>query len=256
MRLRDEILTRLQRRGSGFTVEELAALLYISPEVAGDHLADLRLADEVDLFGDRWFSLDLLDQKVETVHLAISKLRTANPEFVWWSRQDVMMQAKLSWSGRTLARITQRMESLGHLRIRGNWIAIPGDVAEVSTKQRAFLNRMVEAIEATWFPADTHFLARQLAVPPPAVTAMLKLGLRADLLVEVESGWVSTERHWARLPQVLREHFGEKTFSDAEVRDALALSREIVARLLSRMREDHVVELTASGWRMMPADSA
>ena len=85
---------------------------------------------------------------------------------------------------------------------------------------------------------------------------MLKLGLRADLLVEIESGWVSTERHWARLPQVLREHFGEKTFSDAEVRDALALSREIVARLLSRLREDHVVELTASGWRMMPADSA
>lgn len=255
MNLRDEILVRLRRRGSGFSIEELCAHLHISPEAAGDHLADLRLAEEVDLFGDRWFSLDLLDQKVETVHLAISRLRTQNPEFVWLDRQDVMVQARLSWSGRALARITQRMEAQGHLRIRGHWIAIPGDTATLSTKQQLFLNRMVEAIESTWFPADTHFLARQLAVPPQAVAAMLKLGLRADLLVEMESGWVSTERHWMRLPEVLQETFGDKTFSDAEARDALSLSREIVARLILRLRQDGVVELTATGWRMMPAAS-
>ena len=256
MRLRDEILTRLQRRASGFTVEELAAHLHISPEVIGDPLADVRLADEVDLFGDRWLSLDLIDQKVETVHLAISKLRAQQPEFVWWDRDEVMAQARLMWSGRTLARITQRMQTLGHLRLRGRWLAIPGEEPIISDKQRTFLNRMVEAVESTWFPADVHFLARQLAVPPQAVAATLKLGLRADLLVVIEPGWISTESHWTRLPDVLRQAFGTETFSDAQVRDALSLSREVVAQLLARLRQDHVVELTATGWRMIPADSA
>jgi len=122
----------------------------------------------------------------------------------------------------------------------------------VNQKQRAFLDRVKDAIERHGFNGPTVAdLAGVLVVPIQAVGGIVKLGLQERELISIGAGLLYTEASLSRIEAGLRAMNLPIAVSD--VRDRFASSRSVVEALLAYFDEKGITE-RAPGGRVFAQD--
>lgn len=227
----EAILGALGESPDGLMTEELCRLLGKTPQLLGGVFESLSADGKVVGFGGRWVSSVGLAALRRRVAETLSALHEANPTTPAHPRERVASQAGVAWAGKPYDRLLATLAQSGDLVVEGNLVRLPGFRLALSDKQRAFLDRVKEALIAAGANVPfTSDLAAQLHVPPQAVDEILRLGVQAKEIVRVEDGIFYADAQIEQLKDVVRKL--PSPFAASDFRDATKSSRKFVIPLL------------------------
>lgn len=227
----EAILGALGESPDGLMTEELCRLLGKTPQLLGGVFESLSADGKVVGFGGRWVSSAGLAALRRRVAETLSALHEANPTTPAHPRERVASRAGVAWAGKPYDRLLATLAQSGDLVVEGNLVRLPGFRLALSDKQRAFLDRVKEALIAAGANVPfTSDLAAQLHVPPQAVDEILRLGVQAKEIVRVEDGIFYADAQIEQLKDVVRKL--PSPFAASDFRDATKSSRKYVIPLL------------------------
>lgn len=227
----EAILGALGESPDGLMTEELCRLLGKTPQLLGGVFESLSADGKVVGFGGRWVSSAGLAALRRRVAETLSALHEANPTTPAHPRERVASQAGVAWAGKPYDRLLATLAQSGDIVVEGNLVRLPGFRLALSDKQRAFLDRVKEALIAAGANVPfTSDLAAQLHVPPQAVDEILRLGVQAKEIVRVEDGIFYADAQIEQLKDVVRKL--PSPFAASDFRDATKSSRKYVIPLL------------------------
>ena len=229
----EAILKVLGDNLNGIATEEICRLLGRTPQQLGNTFEGLAKKGEVVGFGGLWFSTSAFEQAKAIFLSALDQLHQENPTAAGISREKVVEKAQLKWAGKPLDRIVAALVSERQLESTGTHVKLPAFKVQLSPKQRAFLDRVIQELEKARVntPASID-LARSLTVPPQAVDEILKLGIQAGEIVRVFEGIFYTARQIEELKTKVKQISGGKPFPAATFRDAIGTTRKYAIPLL------------------------
>lgn len=217
----------------GLTSEEIARALGATLSDLGDDFEALRKRGELRGYAGRWLSVAGYEALVRRLRETLNELHIAHPAQGLHPREKVFAAARLRWGGKPLDRLIAALVADGVLSAEGTGIRDAEFKLQLSPKQRGFLDRVKERLDAAGvnvpYGSD---IAKDLAVPPQAVEEIVRLGLEAKELVRVAEGIVYSSEGLAAVVERLREAFADRPFEASEVRDLLGSSRKYVIPLL------------------------
>jgi len=230
---------------NGLSTDEIARSLGASLTELGDDFEALRLSGTLRGLAGKWVSEAGYQVLTERMLAALRQLHEAHPTQSSHPREKVLDLARLSWSGKPLDRLIASLASEGKIVAEGTAIRDAEFKLQLSSKQRIFLDRIREALDAGSpnVPAP-HELTKMLSVPPQAIDEMLRLGVEAKELVRVADGIFYTHDGLAKIITGLRENFGGRAFEASEVRDFIGSSRKYVIPLLEHLDSKGLTQRT------------
>lgn len=230
----------------GLTSEEIARSLGVGLSELGDDFEGLRHLGVLRGFAGRWVSETGYQAIVGLVRGALQQLHEGNPMQSLHPREKVLDNVGLRWSGKPLDRLIAQLAVDGVVGVEGTGIRSADFRLQLSPKQRVFLDRVKEVLDAACVNVPgMNDLSRSLNVPPQAVDEIVRLGQEARELVRVGDGLVYTVDGLASVQARLREEFGNRPFEASEVRDLLGSSRRYVIPLLEYFDSRGITQRTA-----------
>lgn len=221
---------------AGIMTEEICQQLEKTPQDLGE-VFERHLAAETLLgFAGLWFTPESFEAASGSFLAALDDLHQNSPSDAWHSRERAADRAGLDWRGKPLDRIVAALVEAGKLGADSDGIRNPAFLMNLTKRQQAFLNRVTEELNKELVNTlNAYELSKVLFVPRQAVDEVLKLGVLAGEIIELEDGVLYTPTHFPRLSEALRTHFGKKPFAASEARDALGTSRRYVIPLLEHL---------------------
>jgi selenocysteine-specific elongation factor len=184
-------------------------------------------------FSGLWFTTGSFEAAKVRFLDALSAIHQANPALASTPRERVVERAKLPWSGKPLDRIVAHLVESGAIRSAGTQVRAAGFKVQLTERQRALLDRVVEALDAGDVNAPgSADIASTLRVPPQAVEEVLRLGIQAGEVVRIGEGIHFTVAKLEQLKAETHAAFGSKPFAASEFRDALGTSRKYAIPIL------------------------
>lgn len=227
------LLSLLSTAQNGMLTEELCRLAGRTRQELGDVLEQLSEDKLAFGFGGLWFAPEAFAFGRDRFLAELDALHNYQPMKLWQPRETVLRKAELNWAGKPLQRILSYLENEGDLRLDGTMVKLAGFRVQLSDKQRAFLDRVVLALDAGGINSPSPLdVARSLSVPPQAVEEILKLGFEAGELARLPEGIWYSQSQIDRIKASVAEMFGVKPFTAAEFRDRSGTSRKYAIPLL------------------------
>ncbi|HZH98736.1 MAG TPA: selenocysteine-specific translation elongation factor [Fimbriimonadaceae bacterium] len=218
---------------AGVETEEICRVLGKSPQALGDAFEKLSKEGRVLGFAGLWFSPEGFADARQKLFAALQSLHAKHPTQAALPRETVLQAASLPWRGKALDRILAHLSSEGSLTVSGTTIRDPQFKLQLSPKQRAFLDRVIEVLERSGVNVPgSRELAEAVHAPPQAIEEILRLGAEAGELVRVAEGLYYTRAGVERIKATVREISGGKPFPASAFRDAVGSSRKYVIPLL------------------------
>ncbi|MFI5386537.1 MAG: selenocysteine-specific translation elongation factor [Fimbriimonadales bacterium] len=229
----EAILGVLGEHPNGVATEEICRTLGKSQQALGDAFQRLLEHKKARGFAGLWFSIDGFEQAWSKFITALRLLHEKNPTVANVPRERVIQTAGLTWGGKPLDRILAGMAQEGRLTVSGTNVRSPDFKVQFSPKQRQFLDRIVQALEAEKVNTpNPHRLSEIVAAPIQAVEEALRLGIQAGEVVSIGEGVYYTPIQIEALKKRVSELMGTKPFPAAALRDAIGTTRKYIIPLL------------------------
>lgn len=229
----ESILKALEGHTEGVSTEEICRRLGRTPQALGAVFEELRKERKVLGFGGQWFRSELFLESSKKLLEALLELHREKPSLAFQPRERAVHRAGLKWSGKPLDRIVAALVAAGRLRADGTNLRHPAFSVQLTDRQRAFLDRVVEALDAGGVNSPSpHELAQALRVPPQAVEEILRVGVEAGELVRVAEGIFYTKPGLESIRIQVRDLGKKGPFTAAAFRDASGTSRKYAIPLL------------------------
>jgi selenocysteine-specific elongation factor len=219
------VMTAVIARGLGKTVQEL-----------GDVFERLRADKELLGFAGLWMSSEGFRAGVVRLTAAIEG-RQPIP-----SDKGVAL-AGLTWSGKPLDRILAKLEAEGQIARIGKDLCLPTYQMELTQRQRALLDRVLEILQAEAVNTpNPHGIAQQLGIPIQAVEEILRLAVQRKEVVQIADVVFYTPSQLEALKQSIREAANGQPFTATDMRDALGTTRKYIQPLLDYLDAEAFTE--------------
>jgi len=251
----EAILRALEDNEEGLTTEEICRRLGKSPQALGDIFESLRKDQKVAGFASLWFEPQCFLKAITRFIVSLKELHEQKPMQSLQPREAVLKKANLNWSGKPLDRILAALASSGKLRVEGTGVRLPSFKIALTERQRAFLDRVVETLDAAGAnPPGAMDLSSSLHVPHQAVEEILKLGVEAGEVVRVADGIYFSPKQLALLKKRVQELAASGLFTAAEFRDAAGTSRKYAIPLLEHFDATRVTMRVGDKRALVKAD--
>ncbi len=234
--LEDSVISAVGQSKDGMQNEDLCRVLGKTPQALGDTLESLKASGRLHGFAGLWMTTDQLTASTAKFCAALQSLHDGDPTSLFQSRESVVKTAGLDWKGKPLDRILSHLVETGVVRQQGTAIALSTFRVKFSDKQRAILDRVIDALSAKGVSTPSpDEVADALKVPRPAVHEIIKVGCAAGEIVRIEDGIYIPSKTLDGTVSRLREEFADRQFSAAEFREAFGTSRKYAIPLLEHL---------------------
>lgn len=231
--LTDQILATLTDDPNGTRTTDVCRQLGMSPQELGDAFEELRETGRIRGFGGLWLTPEGHRVGVEWFMAALGEAHTKKPKEIGFPPQRIAQAAGLKWGGKALDRIVAELAEEDLVAENDGLVREAGFHPDLPARQRQFLNRVIEAIEAEWLNVpNPHELAKTLVVPIQAVEEVIRLGVKIGELIQVADQVFYTPHQLQEIQSRLRTEFGENSFTMADLRDKFESSRKYIPPLL------------------------
>lgn len=229
----EAILETVSGRQDGLPTAEICRLLGRTPQALGDVFEKLRAEEKLVGFAGLWFEPTAFVEAANRFLGALKEMHEAKPMQALQPREKVVARAGLKWAGKPLDRIVAAMVGSGKLRAEGTGVRLASFKIVLTDRQRAFLDRVVEALgQGGVNPPGVHDLASILRVPHQAVEEIMRLGVEAGEVIRVAEGIFYAPSGIEKVKQKVRELGAKGPFTAAEFRDAAGTSRKYAIPVL------------------------
>jgi selenocysteine-specific elongation factor len=220
----------------GAPTEEICRRLGKTPQALGEVFEALLKQEKLRGFAGLWLTPEGFEAGAKLFMESLAEQHAKTPALAGIPRERVVQAAGLKWTGKPLDRIVSELATQGRITVSGTAVRDVDFKPQLPPRQRQFLDRAIEALEReTVNVPGPHDIAKALVAPPQAIEEVLRLGVQAGELVQVAEGVFYTPRQIEQLKSRLQELVGTKSFSAAEVRDALGTTRKYIIPLLEHL---------------------
>jgi selenocysteine-specific elongation factor len=229
----EAILGAVGENLNGVPTEEICRTLGKSQQALGDAFEKLLKQEKLRGFAGLWFTESGFEQGLAKFMTALQSLHEKNTGMANIPRDRVIQAAGLSWNGKPLDRILAALAQEGRLVVNGTNVRAPEFKVQFATKQRQFLDRIIQALEAQ--PVNTpnpHQLSEIIHAPIQAVEEVLRLGVQSGEVVSLGEGVYYTRGQLENLKKRTLELMGTKPFPAAALRDKLGTTRKFIIPML------------------------
>jgi len=231
--LETTILEMVARDPNGVSTERICRFTHKTPQELGDLFEDLLSKRKLLGFAGLWISPSGLESGVERLIHALQELHAQNPTDAAITPDRAVDAAGLNWQGKPLERILGQLARDGKIDLQPAGISLKEFRLELTPRQRALLDRVIEALEQQ--PVSTpspQFIAQSLGIPRQAVEEILRLAIRSGEVVQLSEVVFYTPRQLEALKARVRSIAGNKPFSSTDLRDAMHTTRKFILPLL------------------------
>lgn len=232
--LDESLVNLIEGASGGVETAEICRLLGRTPQELGDTLEELVDCGKAIGFAGLWFSSATLKAARDRFLRALEEVHAQNPRRASVSRDLVVSQSGLKWSGKPLERLVAYFASQGDVRVRGAEVTSVHFRIELPARQRELLDKLVVHLsEGGINPPMAHDLAKSVQVPQQAVDEVLQIGVQTGELYFVGEGIFYPSAVMQSLVAQLRElGADEYRFTASEFRDRMGTSRKYAIPLL------------------------
>jgi selenocysteine-specific elongation factor len=232
----DSILSLLDKRPYGMQTADVCEALGATAQQLGDAFERLKNEKRAASFAGHWVSEQHYPMLSDAVEEVLKKLHAESPKSSTVPKAHVVGSLPFKWHPKAFDRLLARLSDEGKLVNRGAELAHPSHKVELSEKQAALLERVIEAMNIGGATAPSvDELAGSVGAPPHAIQDMFRLGIETGRLIRVAEGIYYPEKALDAIRQTVRSF--KKPFTVAEFRDAFGTSRKFALPLLEYFDE-------------------
>jgi selenocysteine-specific elongation factor len=244
----DTLLEMIKAQPEGIGTDALCEALGATKQQLGDLFEALLNQEIVVSFAGYWVASEHIANIEQTVLTTLGERHLAEPSQPFQPVESF----PISWSVKAKLRLGERLAQRGILTIQGKGVRLATFRATVTTKQEAFLARIIGVLEqsdvSTPYPSE---IARELKVPETAITETLRLGVEVGRVVELNATTFLSDIQVGKLVGRLREAFGKRVFETREVRDLFETTRRYAGPLLDYLDTVGVTERVEGGRKLL-----
>lgn len=232
------ILEMVAEDPNGVTTERICRFTHKTPQQLGDVFEAMLAQHKILGFAGVWMSFAGFETASVRLIQALSELHAAAPTEAEIEPSRAVAAAGLKWQGKSLDRRLSRLAAAGAIQIHPNGICLQAFQLELTPRQRALLDRVIERLEKE--PVNTpspQQLAQFLGIPRQAVEEILRLGIRSGEILQLANVVFYTPRQFETLKAKVESLTEGKPLSKTELRDALRTTRKYVEAYVEETRE-------------------
>lgn len=230
---------------NGVTTEKICRRLGHSPQDLGDTFEELAKAGKIRGFAGLWIAPEAYAEGCRRFLAALADCHAKTPNQTGIPRERVAHVAGLTWAGKTLDRVVADLAVQKLISANGTQIRDLTFQPQLATRQREFLDRVIEVLEREPVNVSTPpEIARIVVAPAQAVSEILVVGVKAGELVKLADQMFYTPRQLEAMKTKLAEAVGMRPFSVGEARDGLGSSRKYIIPIL-----EHFDAVGFTEWR-------
>lgn len=227
------VLAALGDSPQGTSTEEVCRLLGRTAQDLGSVFEELRTEGLVHGFSGLWFKAVTFDLAKAAFLEALLQVHAESPVQAFVPREKVLRRAQLTWTGKPLDRIIAALAADGLIEASGTQVRHREFKVQLTPKQRAFLDRVIEAlIREEINTLNPYELSKQLFAPIQAIEETLRVGVYAGELMTIAPGVFYTPSQMENLKAKVREIADGKPFMASDMRDRLGTTRKYIIPLL------------------------
>jgi selenocysteine-specific elongation factor len=231
--LEEGVLQALEGQVAGMPTEQVCRVLGHTPQALGDVFESLTKQGRALGFAGLWLTAEAFAESSQRFLAALAKIHAEQPMIAMHSREKVVQEAKLPWSGKPLDRIVAALVSEGRLTSNGTLVKDPQFNVTLTGRQREFLDRIIEELDRAGVNVPgTRELAEAINAPTQAIDEILRLGCEAGELVRVAEGIYYPKRQIDKFKQLILDVSKGKPFNAAQFRDSVGTTRKFAIPLL------------------------
>lgn len=231
--LDNSILKAVGDDPNGCTTEKVCRLLRNTAQELGTGFELLKSEDRILGFAGLWFTPTSFHSGSLRFMEALNQLHVDNPTQQSVLPEQVVKNAGLSWSGKPLDRILSSLAKEGRIESVPPGIRSLTIPLQLTTRQAALLQRVIEILETEPINTPTpHRIAQQLGLPWQAVEEILKLGVHAGAVLNLDESVYYSTSQVESLKEMIRDLSEGRPFSMTDLRDKLQTTRKYAMPLL------------------------
>ncbi|MCH8274848.1 MAG: selenocysteine-specific translation elongation factor [Armatimonadetes bacterium] len=229
--LDERILSEVAKAPLGVETSVISEALGQPLQALGDAFERLKSGGRALSFAGIWMTPEGYRDLAEKVRGAVGALHEQQPQASAVAKSGALAESGIGWAGKAFDRLLAQMAEDGLIALHGANVRHPEYEISVSKKQRALLDRMVDAMrEGGAVAPDAATLASEVGAPPQAVEEMWRLGIETGRIVRVEEGLYYAKETLEELMGTVRT-LGPR-FTIAQFRDATGSSRKYALPIL------------------------
>ncbi len=224
---------------NGVSTERICRFTRQTPQQLGDEFERLLAEKKLLGFAGVWMSHAGFESGAQRLIQALGDLHNANPTEAAIPAALAVAAAQLKWEGKPLDRVLARLATEGQIEIHPNGISLASFHLELTPRQRALLDRVIEALEKE--PVNTpspQAMASSLGIPRQAVEEILKLGVRRAEVLQLAEVVFYTPRQLDSLKSQIEALTAESPHSTTDLRDALKTTRKYIKPIIEALALD------------------
>lgn len=248
MRALDDLKGLLKTSPLGLSSKEIGHHLGMSGTELADYL-EVAKRDGIALsFAGQWVLPSATEALMKLAIEALEDEHKATPENPMVEIASLQTTFK-TWPAKAIVRLCTFMEDRGHVRTRSNLVALANHRANLPTKQRELINRVVEFLSKNPIEfLDRKQVSADIGLPPHALDAGIELAIQMDEVREVAPGLYLANESEQKLIETARNHLARgKPFSPSEFGNAVGLSRRLGIPILEFLDRRGVTKRVEEG---------
>ena len=231
--LESTILEMVSKDPNGVTTERICRFTRKTPQELGGVFERLLAQSKLLGFAGLWMSDASYEEGKNRIVAALTELHAANPTEADISPARAAKAAELKWDGKPLDRIITKLGTDGAIAVGPRGISLQNFTLELTPRQRALLDRVIEAIELDLIGTPSpHAIAQSLGIPRQAVEEILRLGLRSGEILQIADVVFYTPKQVEELKSQVARIADGKPFTSTDLRDSLKTTRKYILPLL------------------------
>jgi len=217
----------------GKATEEICRRLGRTQQALGTAFEILLRDGRIKGFAGLWLSPEGYALASKMLTETLRRLHEEQPTVGGHAREAVIARAGLRFSGKPLDRFLATLAQEDVITVAGTTIRMEDFRVQLTDKQSAFLNRVVQVLESGGLnvPSATD-IAKAIPAPIQAVEEIIRLGISAGQIVRVADGIYYTTAQIQSIVQKMKEAFTGRPFPASEFRDKFETSRKYTIPLL------------------------
>ena len=224
------ILEMVSDDPNGVTTERICRFTKKTPQELGDVFEHLLDSGTLLGFAGVWMTPSGFETGKARMVEALRELHAAMPTEAAISPKVVIKAAELKWDGKPLDRILSKLVTDNTIDQFPNGISLKEFILELTPRQRALINRVVELIEKEVIDTPSpQLIAQELGIPRQAVEEILRLGIRSGELIQVSDVVFYTPKQIDLLKAQIASN---APFTSNHLRDVLQTTRKYILPLL------------------------
>jgi selenocysteine-specific elongation factor len=233
MPLHEQILDVVANHAHGVATSAVCKRLGRTPQELGDAFEALVADGQILGFAGLWLSAKAFQSFSEEFLSNLSAFHQAQSGVVLADPSDKSLLGAWSLPLKSLDRMTSRLALEKKIYKSEKGVRVVDFRPVLPERTREFLNRVTEVLESESVNTPTpHRISQVLHVPPLAIEEILKVGVDAGEVVQLDETVFYTESQLERLRATLSS-FDADDLSASVVRDRLATTRKYAVALLS-----------------------